>query len=218
MNGVEDRTRLGNMLVEAGMLTPEQLRMAIDFQKSVGGKLGAIITKLGFIEDQTLTQFIARQQGIPVVNLEELVLPENLVRKIPRKLIERHYVLPIHFHDGVLTVATSDPFDFEALEELQLALDYRIEIQLAPRSHILKCIHALFQKDAVRVAPKEKGREELVRELDGERPEPDRVSPLLLREALIPLLIEKGIITEEELQRKARELEAAEGASPPVRK
>ena len=180
--------------------------MAMDFQKSVGGKLGAIIVKLGFVEDQTLTNFIARQQGIAVVNLEELVIPENLVKRVPRKLIEKHHIVPIRYHDGVLTIATSDPFDYEATEELQLAVDYRVEIQLAPRSQILKTIHEIFNRDESVPSVKEKSKEQLLKDLSGGAS--DRFSPALLQEALLSLLLQKGVISEEELHRKARELEA----------
>jgi type IV pilus assembly protein PilB len=204
---MEEKLRLGNMLVESNLLTEEQLKMAMDFQKSVGGKLGAIIVKLGFIEDQTLTNFIARQQGFPVVNLDELVIPENLVKRVPRKLIEKHHIVPIRFHDGVLTIATSDPFDYEATEEIQLAVDYRVEIHLAPRSQILKAIHEIFNREESVPAVKEKSKEQLLKDLSGGGAT-DRFSPAQLQEALVPLLIQKGIITEDELQRKARELEA----------
>jgi type IV pilus assembly protein PilB len=178
--------------------------MGMDFQKSVGGKLGAIIVKLGFIEDQTLTNFIARQQGIPVVNLDELVIPENLVKKIPRKLIEKHHVVPIRHHDSTLTIATSDPYDYEAMEEVQLAVDQRVEMQLAPRSQILRTIHNIFYKEDTAVRVKEKSKDQLLKEFEG----PDKVSKEALQEALIPLLIAKGIITHEELFRKAREHES----------
>jgi len=200
---MDERVQLGQMLVESNLLTQEQLKMAMDFQKSVGGKLGAIIVKLGFIEDQTLTNFIARQQGIPVVNLDELVVPENLVRKIPKKLIEKHHVVPTRHHDGVLTVATSDPFDYEALEEVQLAVDQRVEMVLAPRSQILRTIHDVLYREASSPV-KEKSKDQLLKDFDtgGEK-----ISKEALHDALIPLLIAKGVITQDELVRKAKELE-----------
>lgn len=200
---MDERVQLGQMLVESNLLTQEQLKMAMDFQKSVGGKLGAIIVKLGFIEDQTLTNFIARQQGIPVVNLDELVVPENLVRKIPKKLIEKHHVVPTRFHDGVLTVATSDPFDYEALEEIQLAVDQRVEMVLAPRSQILRTIHDVLYREPA-APPKEKSKDQLLRDLEAGG---EKLSKDALHEALIPLLISKGVITQDELVRKAKELE-----------
>jgi type IV pilus assembly protein PilB len=193
------------MLVESHLLTQEQLKMAMDFQKSVGGKLGAIIVKLGFIEDQTLTNFIARQQGIPVVNLDELVVPENLVKKIPKKLIEKHHVVPTRHHDGVLTVATSDPFDYEALEEIQLAVDQRVEMVLAPRSQILRTIHDVLYREPAAAPVKEKSKDQLLKDLDAGG---EKLSKEALIEALIPLLIAKGVITQDELVRKAKELEA----------
>src|SRR5207245_636794 len=158
-------------------------------QKSVGGKLGAIIVKLGFIEDQTLINFIARQQGIPVVNLEELVIPENLVKRVPRKLIEKHHIVPIRFHDGVLTIATSDPYDYEAIEEIQLAVDYRVEMNLAGRSQILKSIHEIFNREEAPPPVKEKSKEQLLKDFEGGRPgaSENRFSSAQLLEALVPL-------------------------------
>lgn len=200
---MDEKVQLGQMLVESNLLTQEQLKMAMDFQKSVGGKLGAIIVKLGFIEDGTLTNFIARQQGIPVVNLDELVVPENLVRKIPKKLIEKHHVMPIRHHDGVLTVATSDPFDYEALEEIQLAVDQRVEQVLAPRSQILRTIHDVLYKEPAPPTVKEKSKDQLLKELEAG----EKVSREALHDALIPLLIAKGVISQDELVKKAKELE-----------
>lgn len=217
---MEDKTRLGRLLVEANLITEEQLKMAVDFQSSVGGNLGAIVVKLGFIEDTRLVQFVAKEQGLPVITLDDIILPEKLVSRLPRKLIEKHQVLPIHYKDNVLTVATADPFDYEAIEEIQLAQDAKIEINLAPRSAIQKCIGELFSRPSSSHDRHER-REEA--HAEGEAAHRDsghnvaitthrhlpKVSKLFLHEALIPLLIQKGVISEEELIRKAREIEAA---------
>ena len=202
---MDEKVQLGQMLEESGLVSPEQLKMAMDFQKSVGGKLGAIIVKLGFIEDATLTNFIARQQGIPVVNLEELVIPENLFKKIPRKLIDKHHVVPIRHHDGVLTVATSDPYDYEAMEEIQLAIDQRVDLVLAARSQITRAITDVSSKPATPAPVKEKSKDQLLKDLDAGG---DKISKEALHDALIPLLIAKGVISQDELVRKAKELEA----------
>lgn len=209
---MEDKARLGRLLVESNLINEEQLRMASDFQRSVGGNLGAIVVKLGFIEDHRLIQFIAKDQGLSVISLDDIVLPHNLVRRLPRKLIEKHQVLPIHYKDNVLTVATSDPYDYEAIEEIQLAQDSRIEINLAPRSAIQKCISELFHPSAQPsiddFRPESEGGAHRDPPITTHRHLP-KVSKLFLHEALIPLLIQKGVISEEELIRKAREIEAA---------
>jgi len=202
---MDEKVQLGQMLQESGLLTPEQLKMAMDFQKSVGGKLGAIIVKLGFIEDQTLTNFIARQQSIPVVNLDELVIPETLFKKIPKKLIDKHHVVPIRFHDGVLTVATSDPYDYEAMEEIQLAVDSRVDLVLAARTQLTRTISEMANRPPTPAPVREKSKDQLLKELESG----EKASKEALHGALIPLLIAKGIITQDELVRKAKELEAA---------
>ena len=79
---MEDKARLGRLLVESNLITEEQHRMATDFQRSVGGNLGAIVVKLGFIEDHRLIQFIAKDQGLSVISLDDIVLPHNLVRRL----------------------------------------------------------------------------------------------------------------------------------------
>ena len=209
---MEERVRLGKMLVDAGLLTGEQLKKAIDAHKKVGGRLGSTIVKLGYIQEKTLTEFIGRQQGLAIVEIDELVIPENLVKKIPRNIIEKHEIIPIGIKGETLTIAIADPFDFDALEELQLVVDYKIEMNLAPRSSIVKAIRDIFgeKKEAIEA---EKTKEELLREIAEERSSHSLrnpsagldVTPLQMRKALVPLLIEKGIITEEELKRKARE-------------
>ncbi|HEY3227018.1 MAG TPA: hypothetical protein VGK61_08510 [Planctomycetota bacterium] len=217
---MDDKTRLGRLLVESNLISDEQLKMALDFQKSVGGNLGAIVVKLGFIEDHRLVDFIAKDQGLPVITLDDIVLPQNLVRRLPRKLIEKHQVLPIHYKDNVLTVATADPYDYEAIEEIQLAQDSKIEINLAPRSAIQKHISELFQ--AAGTGHAAHGGHPTHPEDAKTEPEPahrdvaitthrhlPKVSKMFMHEALIPLLIQKGVISEEELIRKAREIEAA---------
>jgi type IV pilus assembly protein PilB len=217
MNMEDEKSKIGQMLVEANLITEEQLKKALDFQKSLGGKLGHIIVKLGFIEDDVLTEFMAKQQGLEIADLEKLVLPENLVKRIPKDIIITHQVIPIAFKDGVLTLATSDPTDYEAVEATQLATDYKVEFALATRSSIQKAINELFfsGKEEEEEKPVEEAtrKEELMRELEaapsGREEEISAtagLSPMQLRRALIPLLIEKGIITEEELVKKAKEL------------
>ncbi|MBI2921755.1 MAG: hypothetical protein HYY18_11785 [Planctomycetes bacterium] len=205
-------TKLGRLLVDAKLITEEQHRKALDFQKAVGGKLPAVMVKLGFITDEQLTNFIAKRQNLRVADLEKLVLPENLIKKVPRELIEKHTCLPISFRDGVLILALADPTDIEALEEIQLATDYKIEVALASRASITKAINHFFY--AEKPAVEEKSKEQLLKELEesplpreiDERASREGVSRVQLQRALLRLLIEKRIISEDELIKKAKEI------------
>jgi type IV pilus assembly protein PilB len=204
-------TKLGRLLVEAKLITEEQLRKATDFQKAVGGKLPAVIVKLGFITDDQVTQFIARRQNLRIAELDKVVLPENLIKRVPRELIEKHTCIPIAFRDGMLTLAVADPTDIEALEEIQLATDYKIEVALASRAALHKAINQFFYAEK---PVEDKSKEQLLKELEesplpkeiDERANREGVSRAQLQRALVRLLIEKRIISEDELIKKAKEI------------
>ncbi len=195
-----DRADIGHMLVKAGLLSDAQRTRAVEMQKQVGGKLGALIVKLGFITDEALIQFLAKKERLPVVDLATQVIPASLVRRVAREVLERHQVIPVAEKNQVITLATADPTDYEAIEEVQFLTNCRVEIALAPRAAIAKALARLSVQE-------EKGREDLIKQL--ERGEP-KAAPLEvvpgMEKALIPLLIEKGVISEVELREKARAL------------
>jgi type IV pilus assembly protein PilB len=193
------------MLVKAKLLTDDQLKRAIDFQKTVGGKLGAIIVKLGYVSDEVLTNFVAKQQGLPIVDLSNLVLPWNLVKRVPKALIEKHHVIPVSFKDTVLTLAVSDPYDYEAIEEIQLATNYRMEINLASREQINKAISDVLYTAPEAQAEKAAPADELAKSLE-EGEKKAGVTPLQMQKALITLLVEKGVITQKDLLERAKHL------------
>jgi len=196
------------MLVKARLLTEEQLKKAVEFQKTVGGKLGAIVVKLGFVSDEALTAFIAKQQDLPIVDLSRLVIPWNLVKRVPKALIEKHHVIPTAFKDNVLTLAVSDPYDYEAIEEIQLATNYRIEINLASRESINKAITDVLYAGPETQSERAIPVDDLMKGLyEGDKKSGDSsVSPLQIQKALVALLLEKGILTQKELLERARKM------------
>lgn len=195
-----DAPELGKLLVEHGLISKEQLEKALKFQQEVGGRLPVVLVKLGFVNERKLVEFFAQQQGLDIVDLDELILPVKLVRRIPKDIIERHQILPVAWNaaTNTLTVATFDPYDLQALEEVQIAVDCRVVINLATRTSIIRMIDQFFYKQDGRG---------ILDELEhaGEKRE-DTAVRAALSAALLPLLIEKGVVTEEELTRKAREL------------
>jgi type IV pilus assembly protein PilB len=199
---IDEREKLGELLVNAELITQKQLEMALEMQQQTGGAIGTMLTKLGFLAEGDLTAFIAEKQGIKVVNLSELILPENLIRRLPVELIRKHHIIPIHFSDGVLTVAMADPTDFEAIDEIQLAVDFRVEVNMAPKKDIDKAISEIFDRETGVIR-----KEDLLKALDGEGGGADvdfldaQSTENVLR-AVVSLLIEKGVFTVEEMQQQ----------------
>ncbi len=132
--------RLGEMLQSKKLITKEQLDTAVEYQKSLGGKLGSIIVKLGYMDDSALTREIARHYNMDVTDLANMILPVNLLKSVPRAIIEKHNVIPVHVTNDVITVAMSDPTDYEALDELQFVTGKKVETTLATRDSIKRAI------------------------------------------------------------------------------
>lgn len=135
-----EKVKLGEMLLEKKLITKEQLDTAFEYQKSLGGKIGSIVVKLGYMTDETLTREIARHYNMEVTDLANMILPVNLLKAVPKDIIEKHHLIPVHVTDRVLTVCMSDPTDYEALDELQFVTGKKIETTLATRDSIKRAI------------------------------------------------------------------------------
>ena len=205
-----DDKEFGFLLVASGMLTESQLSSARNYQASLGGTLASIIVKLGFLPEQKLLEFIGEQEGMKIVDLDNIIIPIKLIESIPADIIEKYMVLPVHQTNDVITLATSDPSNYEAEKEIQFLTGKKVEMNLAGEKALRVAINKFynlgegFLEDPVL--------EDLISEgkpLTKIR-EKAHVTKEKLYEiwspALIPLLIEKGIITEQELEEKFKEL------------
>ncbi|HEX9712825.1 MAG TPA: ATPase, T2SS/T4P/T4SS family [Actinomycetota bacterium] len=134
------RLRLGEILVQAGILTDEQLARALDAQAGADGvrhRLGSVITRLGFANETEIATAIARQLGVPFLDVSDLTPDPELVSLIPRRIAEHHQAIPVGRNDdGVITVALADPTNVVALDDLGMILGRRIELAVATAAAI----------------------------------------------------------------------------------
>ena len=99
--------RLGELLVRENLISLQQLQKAQEAQKVEGGKLGYQLTKLGYIEESQLTEFLSRQYGVPAINLAEFEIDADVIKLIPKDVAEKHQVVPVNRAGGSLIVAMS---------------------------------------------------------------------------------------------------------------
>jgi len=112
--------RLGQILVDLGYLSEDQLWDVLEEQKQSPGEiLGQVALKLGLISNEQLTEALAEQWGMPVVNLAETNIPPKVVDLVPSTMAEVYKIMPISMRDGVLTVAMGDPQNLAALDDLR---------------------------------------------------------------------------------------------------
>lgn len=125
--------RVGELLVESGVITREQLSEALSHQACAGGRVGTNLVELGHIDEKTLAAFLAKQLSLPSVTAAQLdrVQPEVL-QLLTAQLAERYKVVPIREDAGRLWVAMADPTDKIALEELERHTRRTIRAMVAP--------------------------------------------------------------------------------------
>ncbi len=132
------------ILLEKGLITPEHLAQAMDLRKSSGVRLDRALVELGCLDEYKLIEVMSEQLAIPMVDLAEVEIDLETLRSLPPKLVYRKNLVPVSQENGTLTVATSDPFDLYAFDELRLLTGLEIRPVLAPEDEIRKIIKANY--------------------------------------------------------------------------
>ncbi|MEE8450035.1 MAG: ATPase, T2SS/T4P/T4SS family, partial [Thermodesulfobacteriota bacterium] len=128
--------RLGELLIRAGMLKPQDLERALNEQKIRGGKLGGNLVRLGLISEEKLITFLSKQFGVPPINLAEIT-PEPEIRVIlPLSIVERHQAVPVRREGSTLLVAMSDPSNHFAIEDIRFHTGLNIKPFVASEDSI----------------------------------------------------------------------------------
>jgi len=140
------RKRLGEILVTAGLIDEKTLAKALELQKMHKKKLGRILIDMGVADDQTIARTLAEQLKIPVIRLNKIDIPKEIISLIPSELAENHLVLPIKETEGGLLIAMANPLDLYALDDLRFFTQKRIHIAIAPEGEILKAIEKYYPK------------------------------------------------------------------------
>jgi type IV pilus assembly protein PilB len=137
--------RLGELLVRENLISLQQLQKAQEAQKVEGGKLGYQLTKLGYIEESQLTEFLSRQYGVPAINLAEFEIDADVIKLIPKEVAEKHQVVPVNRAGGSLIVAMSDPSNIFAIDDIKFLTGYNIEVVVSAEASIQAAIDKYYR-------------------------------------------------------------------------
>jgi hypothetical protein len=137
-----DKKRLGELILDAGLITEADLNKALRLQVGGTHRLGYILIKMGFISEEALQAILSRQLGLPIINVDHEFDPE--VRKIlPKYLCRRYSVIPLRSgENNTLTVAMVDPSDNEAVSDIEQYTGRIVQPVLASKSDISAGIRA----------------------------------------------------------------------------
>ncbi len=135
---------IGDILLERGLVRPEHLAKALTLRKERGLRLDEALVELGFISEQQVLEIMSEQLSIPLVDLDTIKVDQEAIRLVPARIVFRKRLVPIEKLNGTLKVATSDPFDLYAFDEIHLLTGQKVQPVLASSTDIDKIIKTYY--------------------------------------------------------------------------
>ncbi len=143
-----DRQQLGEILIEMGAITAEQLQQALAQQKESGGALGTILQDMGLIAEQQMLLALGQQLGMDAVDLNEIEIEPDVVNKIDRMMAEVYRIIPIEFDEesNTLEVAMANPLNVRALDDLRFMLNCNVKGAVSNEDAVRDAITRFYGK------------------------------------------------------------------------
>ncbi len=142
--GSEGRDRLGEILVQEDLISPDQLETALAEQKVSGGRLSYHLSKLGYLEESELADILSRQYGVPSINLSEFTIDPEVIKLVPREIADKYKCVPISKADNSLIVAMVDPSNIIAIDDIKFLTGYSVEAVVATEDSINNAVEKYY--------------------------------------------------------------------------
>ena len=139
--------KIGELLLQDGLITEEQLNRALEDQNQSGERVGAALIKLGYIGEDVLAEFIARQFHVPQVNLSKLNIPREIITIIPLEISQKYQAVPFGLMGNTLNVAMADPGNLFVVDDIRFLTRKSIQIHVASETVIKKTIAQFYAAD-----------------------------------------------------------------------
>lgn len=160
--------RLGDLLIAAGTITPEELDMGLQRQKETKERLGAALISAGIITEAELIEALRLQLGIEYIDLSKTTIPISLAQVVPKNIAKQFQVVPVRMERDELYLAMSDPMNFYAIEEVKKAVRKKIVPMIATTESVEHAILVLYGNEGAARAIEAMKREAPTEEDNGE--------------------------------------------------
>jgi len=214
------KRRLGEILIEAGLISETQLHAALHSQKTWGGKLGSTLVRMGFVQEEDLLRCLSAQLRLPSVDFSKVNVSPRALQMVPQRIAEKYNVIPVALKEEMgkksVILAMSDPTNLEAIGEIQFQTGVGIRPVVATESAISRAIDQCYIR---RRPPDAYGHEKVVEVADLTESEPmvilekgdekrvvsvDSLDAMDLVKLLLRVLERKGIIDRGDLEEALR--------------
>jgi type IV pilus assembly protein PilB len=133
------------MLVKSRLITQAQLDEALATQKKTGGKIGSVVSRLGFCSEQDIISFLGLQFGVPSADLEQWpTIDPAVIALVPADLANRYKVIPLQRNGNVLTIAINDPTDIFAVDDVRFHTGYGVDLVIASEMGISRALERYY--------------------------------------------------------------------------
>jgi len=129
------------------LITAAQLDEALKIMEKTRLRLGRILVKLGYLEEKTIVECLARQYNYPIIDIENHLISEKVVKQIPYELAKKHFAIPVDFRDNTLIIAMADPTDSIAIEDIQFKTNLSIKPTLTTEKNIIDSFRKYYHID-----------------------------------------------------------------------
>ncbi len=226
----KSKVKLGEMLLDAGLINKNQLAIALTNQREWGGRLGSILVNMGFIKEEKLAQFLSHQLSIPSIDLGSIRIKDNVIKIITKEVAEKYMLMPVASKSSAgsytVLIAMADPLDLGAIDEIQFSTGMKVKAGIAQEGAIWRAIQIYYYGNKS-ISPKIdttnepikidlsdiddnleifRGREEATEAKPAVQSDHDIEEVLLELRAIRNILVKKGITTISEFFHEVKKL------------
>jgi len=145
-------SNLGELLLREKVISAEQLKAALGFQKKNDLPLGTAVVQLGYLKEDEIARNLSRQLGYPYIDLDQFEVYPEVMKLIPAEVARKYLVMPIHRIRNFLTVSMADPTDLEIMEDIRFRTGLNVQPVIATETSIINAINKYYgSSDSIRV-------------------------------------------------------------------
>ena len=141
--------RIGQILVDLGYITDEQLELLVDEHKQHPDRLiGQVAMEMGLVTDEQLAQALAEQLSMRTITLSDLDIPRDILELVTEPMAQMYKIIPVEFDGSTLTVAMCEPQNLGVQDELRTFLGFSIQVVVSTEQDVLKTLSRYYSGDS----------------------------------------------------------------------
>jgi len=137
-------SQIGELLIKDNFITGEQLETALEYQRQHAGRLGSILINLGYVQDDDITSVLSKQYGVPSINLAFFEIDPSVIKLVPAETAQKYLVVPLSRVGSTLTVATADPTNVFAMDDIKFMTGFNVEPVVATEASIHQALEKYY--------------------------------------------------------------------------